>query len=138
MPEDEAAARLPHSPPARLVHSLRERTEGAVRCRAHIPLDSPWVRDGRAPAFVAIEIGAQATALLGAGGGPGPRAGYLVGARDARFPARSLPAGVDLEVEARDAGSAPPLRTCAIVVRGPDGVELATATVSVYATQSGG
>ena len=120
-----------------MVHSLQERSGGTVRCRARIPLDSPWVQGGQAPAFVAIEIGAQAAALLETGGGPGPRAGYLVGARDARFHASHLPAGVDLEVEARDAGSAPPLRTSSVVVRGPDGVELAAAMVSVYAAPGG-
>jgi predicted hotdog family 3-hydroxylacyl-ACP dehydratase len=115
-----------------MVEGVLGREGGLVRCRASVPADSPWVRDGRAPAFLAIEIGAQATALLGVEGGPGPRRGFLVGVKDARFLVPTLAAGVPLEVEARDAGSAAPLRTCAIVLRSTEGAVLATATVSVY------
>lgn len=124
---------LPHTPPARMVERVLGREGGLVRCRASVPADSPWVWDGRAPAFLAIEIGAQAAALLNAEGAP--RRGFLVGVKDARFLVPTLAAGVPLEVEARDAGSAPPLRTCAIVLRSAEGAVLATATVSVYAAE---
>jgi predicted hotdog family 3-hydroxylacyl-ACP dehydratase len=118
------------------VFEVRERGNGWVRCRAHVPLDSPWVADGRAPAFVAIEIGAQAAALLAVEPGSAPKMGFLVGVRDARFRAPDLPAGVDLEVEARDAVTAAPLLSCATAVFSPEGRELASATVSVYAARA--
>jgi predicted hotdog family 3-hydroxylacyl-ACP dehydratase len=138
MPESPGTALpLPHGPAARLVASVVGREGGVVRCRARVPLDSPWVSEGRVPAFVAVEIGAQATALVDAGDGTAaPRGGVLVGARDARFFVPSFAAGVVMEVEARDAGSAPPLRTCAIVLRSSGGDVLATATVSVYTSDA--
>lgn len=139
MPETPGsrALPLPHGPAARLLESVVGRERGVVLCRARVPLDSPWVSDGRVPAFVAVEIGAQATAMLDAGdASAAPRGGVLVGVRDARFSVPSFPADEEMEVEAREAGSAPPLRTCAIVLRSAGGDVFATATVSVYTTDA--
>ena len=55
-------------------------------------------------------------ALAPAGGGPGPRIGYLVGVREARFATPFLPAGRPFRVTARLQGSAPPLSIYEIAV----------------------
>jgi hypothetical protein len=46
---------------------------------------------------------------LGREGGEGPRIGYVVAIRNARFATPWLPAGTPLEVTVKAAGSAPPL-----------------------------
>jgi predicted hotdog family 3-hydroxylacyl-ACP dehydratase len=49
---------------------------------------------------------------------PGPRVGYLVGVREARFAVPFLPAGQAFEVTARLTGSAPPLSIYEITAGG--------------------
>lgn len=101
-PSPPPAGLIPHAPPALLVRT----TSVAV-----IPGDNPFVEAGRAPAFVGLEAGAQAAALLEALGRVSgePRIGYVVAIRNARFRTPWLPAGRPLPVTVKPAGSAPPL-----------------------------
>jgi 3-hydroxymyristoyl/3-hydroxydecanoyl-(acyl carrier protein) dehydratase len=96
------AGLIPHAAPALLVRSLTV---------AVIPEDNPFVHAGRAPAFLGLEAGAQAAALLEAQvrSVGEPRIGYVVAIRSARFRTPWLPVGRPLPVAVSLAGSAPPL-----------------------------
>jgi predicted hotdog family 3-hydroxylacyl-ACP dehydratase len=90
------------------------RGDGAV-CRGRIRADNPFVFRGSAPSFVALELAAQCAALIEAlerrrrGEDAGPRMGYLVGVRRARFSEDRIPAERPLTVELQTQGVAPPL-----------------------------
>jgi 3-hydroxymyristoyl/3-hydroxydecanoyl-(acyl carrier protein) dehydratase len=123
---------VPHAPPALLVRSVLEvSTEGAFAI-IQIPEDNPFVVAGRAPAFVGLEAGAQTAAALEAlgrsEGEAGPRIGYVVAIRNARFRTPWLPAGVPLAVTVKPAGSAPPLSIYEVNL----GDGLVTGMVSTY------
>lgn len=111
---------IPHSPPARLVWTA---------ALALIPEDSPFVEAGRAPAFVGLEAGAQAAALLEAlaRSSGEPRIGYVVAIRNARFRTPWLPAGRPLPVTVKPAGSAPPLSIYEVSVG-----DVVTGLISTY------
>lgn len=105
---------VPHAPPALLVRSLVEASATGATAIAMIPEDSPFAAGGRSPAFVGLEAGAQTAAALEAldrrtKAEAGPRIGYVVGIRNARFSVPWLPTGQALPVTVRPAGSAPPL-----------------------------
>lgn len=113
---------IPHAPPALLVRSASV---------AVIPEDNPFVEAGRAPAFVGLEAGAQAAALLEAldRSAGEPRIGYVVAIRNARFRASWLPVGRPLPVTVKPAGSAPPLSIYEVSVG-----EVVTGLISTYIT----
>jgi predicted hotdog family 3-hydroxylacyl-ACP dehydratase len=102
-----------------------------IACAAEIPVDHPLVSAGLAPACLGVEAAAQGAAVLEAlarrEDDPGPRVGYLVGIREARFAAPFLPAGQAFRVTARLTGSAPPLSIYEITAGG--GV---SATISTF------
>ena len=128
---------IPHAPPARLVRDVLEATAESLTGIAEIPPDNPFVQGGLAPAFVGLEAAAQGAAVLEALGrkeGEGPRIGYLVGIRNARFQTPSLPAGRPFPFTIRLSGSAPPLSIYEIVVPGEDGGELLRGSVNTYLT----
>jgi len=131
---------LPHAPPARLVHGVLEASATAIVCAAEVPPSHPLAAAGRVPALLGIEAAAQAAAVLEALArreeDPGPRIGYLVGVREARFAAPSLPTGRPFRVSARLQGSAPPLSIYEIAV-GEPGREAVTGTVSTFLTIRG-
>ena len=114
------AGLIPHAPPALLVRSPTV---------AVIPEDNPFVHAGRAPAFVGLEAGAQAAALLEAQvrSAGEPRIGYVVAIRNARFRTPWLPPGRPLPVAVKLAGSAPPLTIYEVSVGG-----VVTGLVSTY------
>lgn len=116
------AGLIPHAPPALLVRSASV---------AMIPEDNPFVEAGRAPAFVGLEAGAQAAAVLEAldRSAGEPRIGYVVAIRNARFRASWLPAGRPLPVTVKPAGSAPPLSIYEVSVG-----EVVTGLISTYIT----
>ena len=105
-----------------------------IACEAGIPPDHPLAAAGHAPAWLGVEAAAQAAAVLEALArreeDPGPRVGYLVGIREARFPSSFLPTGENFRVTARLAGSAPPLSIYAITAG--DGSAATTATISTF------
>jgi predicted hotdog family 3-hydroxylacyl-ACP dehydratase len=125
---------LPHAPPARLVRSVLTASAEEIACAAEIPPDHPLVAAGRAPACLGVEAAAQAAAVLEALArreeDRGPRIGYLVGIREARFATPGLPAGRAFRVAARLTGSAPPLSIYEITA-GDGGAEV-TATISTF------
>ena len=131
------AALLPHRPPALLLNAVTEVAEGGIVAIAEVPPDHPLVADGRFPSFLALEAAAQAAAALEALGrreGTGPRIGYLVGIRDARFSVPSLPAGRPFRVAARQTGGAFPLSVYAVRIGeiGEAGREPAAGTLSTF------
>jgi 3-hydroxymyristoyl/3-hydroxydecanoyl-(acyl carrier protein) dehydratase len=123
---------VPHAPPALLVESLLEVSGEGASAIVRIPESNPFVQAGRAPAFVGLEAGAQTAAVLEALGRPegeaGPRIGYVVAIRNARFRTPWLPAGTPLAVTVKPAGSAPPLSIYEVNL----GNGLATGMVSTY------
>lgn len=125
---------IPHAPPALLVREMLEVTPEGASAIAWIPGNSPFVQDGRAPAFVGLEAGAQTAAVMEAlgrsGEGTGPRIGYVVAIRNARFRTAWLPADQPLAVSVRLTGSAPPLSIYEVKVGGE--AELVTGLVSTY------
>jgi 3-hydroxymyristoyl/3-hydroxydecanoyl-(acyl carrier protein) dehydratase len=133
------ASLVPHAPPALLVHSVLDASADALTGLAAIPAASPFVAAGRAPAFLALEAAAQGAAVLEALGrrdAPGPRIGYLVGLRNARFSVPWLPAERLFRIAVRLSGSAPPLSIYEVTVEGGGGVELARGTLSTFSTLS--
>ena len=129
---------LPHAPPARFVRDIHTISEEEIVCTAEIPQLHPLAEGSRLPAFVGIEAGAQAAAVLEAlnrrQDTAGPRIGYLVGVRRARFAASLLPAGRPLRVAARLHGGAFPLSIYDIAV-GEPGREILTGTISTFITR---
>ena len=123
---------VPHAPPALLVRTVLEVSAEGASALVEIPGDSPFVSSGRAPAFVGLEAGAQTAAVLEAlgrsEGEAGPRIGYVVAIRNARFRTPWLPAGTPLAVTVKAAGSAPPLSVYEVSL----GNGLVTGTVSTY------
>jgi 3-hydroxymyristoyl/3-hydroxydecanoyl-(acyl carrier protein) dehydratase len=129
------ASLVPHAPPALLVHSVLDISAEELTALAVIPPASPFVTDGRAPAFLALEAAAQGAAVLEALGrrdAPGPRIGYLVGLRNARFSVPWLPAERPFRITVRLSGSAPPLSIYEVTVEGGGGIELARGTLSTF------
>ncbi len=133
-------ALLPHRPPALLLRAVAEVSEGAnaaVAAVAEVSPRHPLVADGRFPTFLVLEAAAQAAAALEALGrhaSPGPRIGYLVGIRGARFTVPWLPAGRPLRVAARLEGGAFPLSLYAVTAGtlGEIGREVASGTLSTF------
>jgi predicted hotdog family 3-hydroxylacyl-ACP dehydratase len=128
-------ALLPHAPPARLVREVVAASSEEITCVAEIPVAHSLAAGEHGPAFLGIEAAAQAAAALEAlerrTSASGPRIGYLVGIREARFAAPRLPAGRPLRVMARRQGSAPPLSIYEIAV--DDGErEAVTGTISTF------
>jgi predicted hotdog family 3-hydroxylacyl-ACP dehydratase len=114
---------LPHGPPAIMLDAILEQREDGLVCRGRIPPTNPFVADGQAPAWVTLEMVAQATAVLEALGrlqdrrSPRRRRGYLVRVRGARLAPGSIPAGRALRVLATLEGVAPPLGMYRVEVR---------------------
>lgn len=113
---------LPHSGVARFVDEVLESDRGRVVCRARVPEDSPFVAGGRVPAFVALDVAAQAAAVLAAtcratsAGCSTSPAGYLVGARDVRLTAGGFAAGEELIATVRREAGDPPLLVATVLV----------------------
>ncbi|MGH9381168.1 MAG: hypothetical protein ACRD2Z_11220 [Thermoanaerobaculia bacterium] len=133
---------LPHRAPALLVREIVRWDGEAVLCRGAVPEEHPLAEGGSAPVWLAIEMGAQAGAVLEALSRGGdredgePRLGYLVGLRGCTFHVPGLPVGGVLEVGARRIGGAGPLALFAVEVTGEDGGVLASGQVSAYAAGS--
>lgn len=120
-----AGSALPHRGPALLAREVIGRA-GELLCRGEIPPGSPLATVtaggafGFAPGFAAVELAAQAAALLTAvgddaggadrGGGGAPPIGYLVRVRGARFHRPRLPLATPLFARIEPAGAAGPLR----------------------------
>jgi predicted hotdog family 3-hydroxylacyl-ACP dehydratase len=104
---------------------LTREGDTAIECFGCIPETSPFAEGGRAPAFVAIELAAQAAAVLQALAVPprgAPRIGYLAGVREAHFMRPSVATGETLRVQVRVLRRAPPLAQLEATVSGSEGV----------------
>jgi predicted hotdog family 3-hydroxylacyl-ACP dehydratase len=115
---NELTEHLPHRGPARFITAVVSADATCATCRAEIPARSPYRladADGaRVPSFLAIEMGAQAAAVLVAAAAPGDAAhtaspGMLVSVRNAEFSAETLPASASFRVVVRPGRNAPPL-----------------------------
>jgi len=139
MPELTAAERLPHAGPALLVERAVDVTEDVIRCTARVPANSPFRTGDRAPAFLAIEMGAQAAALhdlVAQDAHCEPdRHGFIVAVRDTTFHELDLPADATFDVEARRDVSMPPLFNYSVRVNA-NGKLLVEASISTYAPPS--
>lgn len=111
-----------------------------MRCGGAVPAEHPLAENGEAPIWLALEMGAQAGAVLEAllrgveRAESEPRVGYLVGMRGCAFHVPTLPVGEAVDVRARRVGGAGPLALFVIEVRGAGGSLLANGQVSAYAT----
>jgi len=135
---------LPHRGRMRLIDSV-ERCDGdTIACSALVRHDGLFVEADGLPAWIGIELMAQAAAAWAGAraraGGGAPRAGFLVGVR--RYDAHSpwFPVGATLGVTATCAAAGDnglSVFDCTIV---HDGRELASGRISVYehAPQGGG
>ncbi len=132
---------LPHRSPMRFVDRVLTYTDKHIVCEASIPSACPLVREGAAPAIVAIEAAAQAAAVgealrrIGAGGRKAASNGYLVRLRNVELAAATIPADAPLIVVVRLQSVELPLSTYAVeafyrnqpVLRGGIGTFLADA-----------
>jgi len=108
----DVAGLIPQAGVARLVESVLELRADGIDCAGRIPSGHPLVREGRAPAFLGLEMAAQAAAAFEAlrrrehEGQAAPRVGFLVSLRDVRLSMPELPAGVPLVASIRPLGGA--------------------------------
>lgn len=111
----DVAGLIPQAGVARLVESVLELRPDGIDCEGRIPARHPLVRGGSAPAFLGLELAAQAAAVFEAlrrleREGPGePRVGFLVSLRDVRLDRDELPADAPLVASVRSLGGTPPL-----------------------------
>lgn len=120
-----------------LVERVLDVFDGGMICEGCVPAAGPLAHEGRASAFLGVELAAQTAAVLEslgrAPGGGEPRIGYLASIRDARFAVPELPAGRPLLATVRRLGGVPPLAMySAVVALAEDGSELVSATLSTY------
>jgi predicted hotdog family 3-hydroxylacyl-ACP dehydratase len=101
---------VPHGRPALLIETVSALHEDGIDCVGAIPGDFALAREGLAPAFVGLEMAAQAAAIYevlhrGAeDAGCARRVGFLVSLRDVRLEQPDLPVGVRLVASVRSLG----------------------------------
>lgn len=111
---------LPHRAPMQFLQRVLDRDGERIMCSARIPAACPLVRDGHAPAILAIEAAAQAAGVrealhrLAVGRPDCAPRGYLVSLRDVEFAAATIPADVPFAVAVRLQSVSLPLSTYAI------------------------
>jgi predicted hotdog family 3-hydroxylacyl-ACP dehydratase/3-hydroxymyristoyl/3-hydroxydecanoyl-(acyl carrier protein) dehydratase len=133
---------LPQRPPMRFVAAVRSIGDDGLTCAVHVPEGSAFDEHGLAPAYVALEMAAQSAAVFEGlqrvrqGVGGGPRIGFLVGVRGARFARASVPVRTTLVATARLATLAPPLATYLFEV-GDGSDVIANGAVSTWLTATG-
>lgn len=121
---------LPHTGNAQLVTAILSCGDGVVEAKASIPSGHPLCTGARAPAFLGVEVGAQAAAAMealdrtGHTNSPATRIGQLVRVREATLLVSDLPVEKTLLVTARLDGAAPPVAIYQIEVRVDDAVAM--------------
>jgi predicted hotdog family 3-hydroxylacyl-ACP dehydratase len=127
---------VPHRGNALFLRQVLRHEADSIECIGVIPGSSAFVRDGRAPAYVGLELAAQAAGALEALSSEEaplvPRAGYLVGVREARFASEWIPADSEVHARVRRTGRAGPLTVHDVVVE-VAGVECVAGVISTYA-----
>lgn len=134
---------LPHAGPARLVTRVVRWDRSEIVCEGRIPAGSPWIRDGRCPAFVLLELAAQAAAALdalrlqsrptGTGGerqAAGP--GAIVRVRDLIVGRPTVQPDRPLFARVTRAAAAPPLFHFAVQVDDDGGREVLRAELGLH------
>lgn len=111
--EPDGSLPLPQAGPALLIVEVLDADREHAHCRARVPSNSPFRREdgdrSAVPAYLAIEMGAQAAALCDARD-RGTREGAIVVVRQTICHASSLDADAVYNVQATLLESAPPLR----------------------------
>ena len=129
-------ALVPHRGYALFLRRVLRCEADAIECIGVIPGAHPFVRDAHAPAFLGLELAAQAAAALQALESPAspkaPRPGYLVGVREAHFKVTSLPADLEIHARVRRTGRAGPLSVHEVLVD-VSGAECLNGVISTYA-----
>lgn len=125
----DLSRRLPHRGPALLITAVDAVSAGGVTATGRVPAAHPLHDAGYVPAFLAVEIGAQAAALHESAAlddatardtAGQPRLGRLVRVRDVAFDTAALPVDTPLQVTATLHGSAPPVAIYTIELRHGD------------------
>jgi hypothetical protein len=112
-----------------------------ITCQGRIPQDSPFAFGPRAPSFLAVELAAQAAALLELSGRPLPgdpleaRSGYLVRIRRAQFATPVLGVEQPMVVRATRTGAAPPLSSYTVEVSANE-TRVFSGQLSTYANKT--
>ena len=139
---DTVESLIPHRGVARLLTAVTGYTNDRVEGLGWIPAGHVLSHRGVAPAYLAIEIGAQAAAALEAlaranspAPASSPRLGHLVRVREAHFHRIDLPVETTLIVRARLEGSAPPLAIYEIEVTLDDAVAV-RARISTHGAEA--
>lgn len=137
----ELAALVPHRPPMLLVDELVSHEGRKVVCRAHVRSDHPFLRDGKVPVLVAVELFAQSAAalvgLLAARGGASMTQGALLGSREVRFFTDALRVGDTVDIHCAEAWTIGPAAQieCALY---RDGARIAEGSINVMAGEPQG
>ena len=125
---------IPHAPPMVLIDEVHSFTDRSVICGVTIRPDSPFCRDGKVAAVVAIEYMAQATAALfgiwAKVRGGAIKGGLLLGSREVQLYVDEFVTGESLEIETRHVWGGESLANFECVVRRA-GKRVAWATLNV-------
>lgn len=137
----DPGALLPHGPAARFVREILTVEPGLIVMRGAVPADSPFVRDGVAPAVIALELAAQSAGVLEACVGDDepdtpPNLGYIVGLRELSMNCVEVPAGRDLIARVTLDGVARPLTIYRVSVS-LDGADILTGKISIFTAAPG-
>lgn len=136
--EERPLPTLPHAGAARMLSRVLAARGDTIVAEAVLSAASPFAglarEAGAAPAWVAIEMAAQAAAALelaGRDGDDGPRLGYLVRLRDVRCRRSTLPVGEPVRLEVTRGAAISTLRTYGIFAS-LDGAALVAGELSVF------
>lgn len=128
---------LPHREPMQFVQRVLHHDDERILCTARIPPACPLVRNGHAPAILAVEAAAQAAgvrealARLAVGRADCAPSGYLVSLRDVEFVAATIQADVPFVVTVRLQFASLPLSTYAIEA-GTDSQSILRGTIGTF------
>jgi len=133
---------LPIRAPALFIEEVVASDERRTVCRARVPASSPFARGGAVPAYVSLEIAAQAAGVHGGRHRDTSGEDYLVVVRDTLFRVDHFAADAALEVEVHLDGEAAALALFRFVVRDASSViaegQLGTYVTSLVAQGLGG
>lgn len=122
---------IPHRPPMLFVDRILGEADDGATCLGRVPAACALVRDGKAPAYVALELAAQTAAVWEAlrrsreTGAPSPRMGYLVSIKDVVLYRRTIDADAELIASVRLEAAVASLSTYAVDVAVEGGLALA-------------
>ena len=126
---------LPHSGAALFVSEVLEVQETWIRCSGLVDPTSPYAVAEWCESYVALELGAQAAALLEAHTARGEadgRLGYLVRIRSIELEVARFAAGEALVATAKRVAAMQPLHMYEIEVQNSTGERILSGTISTY------